>query len=315
MSTRSYPSHKAFTLVELLVVIGLIALLVAIALPVMAQVRKAAQERAAESQLQAIGAACESYAGTYGGQYPGYFANAEFAKSSNRNNFSETENLVLSLMGQVNDESGVKINLTGFPPFPTGYGVNPDYVGSGPLGPTGRVIDPFYIPKANELVAVSGAKNDNNMPEFVDPASGMPLLYYRMVNNAQPVDDFSVPSTIAAPRSGRIGRLNNEMYLDTTGLVSAKNKVVDQKNSSLLAESGSTANDQLAWLLIDPARSEVANGPNNDAKDVIPGGFALLSAGADGVYFDKANGDITDSADIDELRSANDDQLFVGGNQ
>ncbi len=318
MLTREPLNRRAFTLVELLVVIGIVALLLAIALPVIGEVRKSARLRAAQSQLEAIGAACESYASTYGGEYPGHFANAKFAEGANRNSFSETENLVLSLMGQVNNKPLRALNLGGSFTLPTGYHVDLDAVGAGPMGPTGRPREAFYTPKNKELVVVEGAKNDNDMPEFVDPASGMPVLYYRLSTNVKPVADDSVPGGSA---SGRVGRENNAMYLDATDLVSTKGNAFNQSAQSMLSSSlGSSANRNLAWLLIEPEQSDLTgNDPNNDAKDVIAGGFVLLSSGTDGVYFDKNNNpDPSDTtiSDLDELervKDAHDDPVFIGG--
>ncbi len=60
----------AFTLVELLVVIGIVALLIAILLPSLAKARKAAQQTQCASNLHQIGLANQIYAQTTG-YYPG----------------------------------------------------------------------------------------------------------------------------------------------------------------------------------------------------------------------------------------------------
>lgn len=59
---RQPPCRAALTLVELLVVIGIILLLTAIALPAVGAIRNAARQAQATGQVQALTAGCEVYA-------------------------------------------------------------------------------------------------------------------------------------------------------------------------------------------------------------------------------------------------------------
>jgi type II secretory pathway pseudopilin PulG len=63
------PRRAAFTLVELLVVIGIIVLLIGILLPVVSAVRRSAEKNATRLDLQTIGLALESYRKDFG-DYP-----------------------------------------------------------------------------------------------------------------------------------------------------------------------------------------------------------------------------------------------------
>jgi prepilin-type N-terminal cleavage/methylation domain-containing protein len=67
---RPHPSPRAFSLVELLVVIGIIAVLVAILLPAMGRAREQARQTQCASQLRQLGQAFHLYANANAGWLP-----------------------------------------------------------------------------------------------------------------------------------------------------------------------------------------------------------------------------------------------------
>jgi prepilin-type N-terminal cleavage/methylation domain-containing protein/prepilin-type processing-associated H-X9-DG protein len=67
---RPRPRTKAFTLVELLVVIGIIAVLIGILLPTLGRARSTARRAACLSNLRQIGQALNMYANMHKGQIP-----------------------------------------------------------------------------------------------------------------------------------------------------------------------------------------------------------------------------------------------------
>src|SRR3954469_23711822 len=64
------PLNHAFTLVELLVVIGIIALLISILLPSLNRAREVAKRLQCSSNLRQLGAACLMHSNDHRGFYP-----------------------------------------------------------------------------------------------------------------------------------------------------------------------------------------------------------------------------------------------------
>jgi len=79
VDSRDRRHGRAFTLVELLVVIGIIAVLIGILLPVLGHARRAAQEVACMSNLRQLATAMQTYADAYkGNTMPVVFTQGEY---------------------------------------------------------------------------------------------------------------------------------------------------------------------------------------------------------------------------------------------
>jgi type II secretory pathway pseudopilin PulG len=207
---------SGFTLVELLVVCGIIVLLIAISIPVIGKVKSAAQEADTRGLVQALDGAIQNYYSNFKA-YPGPIPNSliyktdaiatEFGfaggfkitqsagsgfdtavanETALRQNLSGAENLVLGLLG------GLKVNTSGGNPT---LEYDPTLVGNGPLSlnPSnpkkyGALGDPTNLSwrtennlKTGKFEDEAGSATDTIIPEFVDKfTSGpMPILYLR----------------------------------------------------------------------------------------------------------------------------------------
>jgi prepilin-type N-terminal cleavage/methylation domain-containing protein len=185
--------RRGFTLVELLVVIGIIALLIGILIPVVSRVRQAAYGANTRSLLQKISAACSSYQLTFNA-YPGIMPNAyfpgavgSFFTDPSYKNFTQSEDLVVSLAG------GLKTDATGK------FDFDATYLGQGPtnfnpLNP-GKAHSAFISADPNDLspkdaaghytIATNNELNqpfvqDSPAPEFMDKfPDPRPIIYVR----------------------------------------------------------------------------------------------------------------------------------------
>src|SRR4051812_3786557 len=104
--------REGFTLVELLVVIGIIIVLIGILLPVLGHVRKAAWGASSQASIMNLASAIERYRQEFNA-YPGLFGNSSFnaqglapmQTSAGTTNITMSENLVLSLLGGFEPQS------------------------------------------------------------------------------------------------------------------------------------------------------------------------------------------------------------------
>ena len=206
---RNPKAAVGFTLVELLVVIGIIVLLVGILLPVVHGVRKSAYAAASGQQIARLTAAIEAYYGDHKA-YPGPLSNDQIISGGSSstgtlptNLTGETvtmsENLVFGLVGGLKPSTSASA--------PVEYDVERIASRMGPMGlnpvaPKGGrpyieasaselslpTRDPKTTAKKYQSEFGGPAADDSKAPEFVDHfPDSLPVLYYRARRGAQGV--------------------------------------------------------------------------------------------------------------------------------
>ena len=195
-------TRHGFTLVELLVTIGIIVVLIGLLVPVVARVRISAQEASTKNFLNQLEAACENYQLAFN-SYPGPLANNQLGPmptgtvlpvvnassgsydTTALSNVTGCENLVLGVLG------GLKYSSAGNGAIQ----YDPSFVGTGPSSLNSRnpkryqpyVDGSKYLSLRQEGANKSGRysdggtmANDSIIPEFVDQFTDpLPILYLR----------------------------------------------------------------------------------------------------------------------------------------
>ncbi len=210
-TSRASRGRGAFTLVEMLIVIGLVLVLVALVVPAVSMVRIKAQSASTAAQLNAIRGAIESYFQTFQA-YPGPLRDEEMYQQAAGAwgipgvKVTMSENLTLGLVGGLDSATGK---------------YRADQLGMGPARRDGTRYKPFMENWA-EMVSKGQVGNfDSAVPEFVDRFTdeALPIVYLRARRGAKGIiSDQStggelyqydlrqiLPYTMGSPRHGLKG--------------------------------------------------------------------------------------------------------------
>ena len=262
--------RRAFTITELLMVIGVIALLISILTPSVLQVKNVARTAKTRAQLKVFSDALEMFYGNHvvGGDYPPSYWDSSGANNNPYADISQVsgpknsyaaqgaQTLVWALAGA---------DLLGTPGFvqdqmKTRYALNngkPAFLRQGPIVDLTKVK--IANPSASIMRTNFSPQPSAAVPVFPD-AFGMPVLYYRAVKAPDGTPTY-YPDDNLAFRDGH----------NTDGLVHpiySGNDNNNKKINGLTAFETYTKNFQIT----------AAYQPHN------PDTFLLISAGVDGRY-------------------------------
>jgi len=184
---RNRHRRGGFTLVELLVVIGIIALLIGILIPVVANVRKSSYIANTKNLMQKISAACTSYQLVFHSA-PGVLPNKAYDYSANDQTpgyyfqdaayatFTQSEDVVCALSG------GLTKNLTD-PASKLDY--KSDYLGQGPTN-----FNPLNPGKSQAFIAADPSDLSPRDQPLSDPTNGLNQTFVKDTKVSEFMDKF-----------------------------------------------------------------------------------------------------------------------------
>ena len=315
MTTARRPATgRGFTIIELLVVMGIIVLLVSILLPVIGQVRIRAYAASTQGEMSRISNACQNYFHDWN-SYPGPLSNVQLSNPRANTtpiqgvtgNITSSENLVLGLLGYLSPPTqpgkGPTFTFPGvaIPPGHDVLSLNPLHPGS--FHYIDFVASELSPGMVSQLEYAHGqTAGDSNVPEFIDTIPlPMPILYIRAAagnpvydsnkNAVASMDDTTTQYnyTQLAFYGCTLRTVNNNggtagawMKFDST-LMQALN--TDYKNSSLASDVTPPFN-QVLGIANAPSGTPAGYFANPNIASTPRGKdtFILISAGVDRTY-------------------------------
>ncbi len=315
--------RRGFTLIEILVVVGIIALLIGILLPALSKVQEKAKVTQTMGLMQEFSKACDAFQQEFG-RYPGLVPEEILA---NDPQISGTENALLELMGggvrknDVNNDLYTTNTAIGFAgadwkelTFKTDnlapndkfyVKINLGKMGEGPRI-NGKQYPPFFSPKASELrpvvgqmhseagVRTTGESLAGKIPDLVD-SWGNPIIFLRAARNVGPLagcEDDRAQFLVLDDGFKMYGSMDPYLGSNSLGdmsLPQAKASDATAQSNYTLFEDASTPSEKkklLAQFLRHPSFGD----PDKPLSGTARGKYVLISAGKDGVYLGRTDG-------------------------
>ncbi|MDA1008711.1 MAG: prepilin-type N-terminal cleavage/methylation domain-containing protein [Planctomycetota bacterium] len=307
-------ARRAFTLTELLVVIGIIVILIGLLLPALSKVSQRAKVTETQALMQEFGKACDAFQLQFG-FYPGVAPENALAPIDGViPPISGMENALLHLMGGAirNDDPEYATFTTGWATLALANGVilkiNPAEIGKR-TRVQGKWYPPFFTPKGNQIGTATGQVNESILlPEVLD-SWGQPILYVRAARGTGPLT-----GTVATNPQFLMESMNP--YLKSTALGELALDQTSTTEGSILNSSSNYG----AWgaVLRHPGFGKFSTLADSLAG-TARGKYVLISPGADGVFYSYKDGvNQTSLAHIDYSKAGiaeryNDIVVFGGG--
>lgn len=273
-------AQRGFTLTEMLVVIGIIAVLVGILIPVVGRVRQSAEVANTQALIVSMSNAIQNYYTDFSA-YPGVFSNRDVIGGGISlpvvgggliSGVSMSENLTLSLLGGLVRTSG-----PGVTPVSVQYDPKQVGLGAASLSPYMPKQSPKYLDVKPRDLSTEDMGLSSVIPEILDrTAHRRPILYLR----AQVGADGAAIASSGSPAGAQYDIAQYVAYLKSTdGLqASGLDNTIDFGNAP--------------YKPLPYFRNPAMGGTNNATSTARQkDGYILISAGADGIY--GTNDDIT----------------------
>ena len=307
--------RRGFTITELIVVIGVIAVLAGILLAAMGGVRRKAMSTRTESTMTEFSKACDTFQLEHG-RYPGVIPEDVLADTEVPK-ISGTENALLDLMGGARVSSptftdadfgilvGEVIDLGG------GWTlkVNLDLMGAGPLI-NGTPYAPYFTPQDSVLVAMKSDGDsapypfgrqagapvlDRQIPELMD-AWGQPIVFVRRARPSGPLAGLKTD-----PVQPQFYMNSMKPYTTSAVLGEFGKDQTNQVSGSILNAGGDNKQKPtFAQILRHPSLGSFGDAQKAQAG-TARGAYILISAGPDGIYFSRQDGPGTLKDPIDDI--------------
>lgn len=286
---QSRLTRRAFSLIELLVVITIIAVVIAITVPALSGARELARKSSTESSINSLVQGIGQFQ-TDNQRAPGYFSPEDMGSSENETRgFSSMQNIMLELVGGPVESDGVS-NPRLLRVGPTRNGqifVDQSLIGIGDKSKG------YYTPDAKDYQPVQGVEAiapHKELPEVLD-AWGMPILAWAENDLGSTMNDDSELAYFAkinnedppADRPARFYWAQNAGALSSDAL---GERQMEQAELSLIGkDTTGDLQEHLAAFLGSPNSSvKTATATKNILPRVGRGAVVFQSAGSDRIY-------------------------------
>lgn len=316
---QARPTRRAFTLVELLIVIFIIAVVISITVPALAKAKRSAKTSATQQLLAQVNQASAAFQ-TDQRRLPGYYSAKDMGSDSNGNaqGMSAMENILIDLAGGIVG--------TGFSPMSSSS--SSDAIPIAPFNPKRRpsevvLIDPakigvvdgtakqnkgYFVPPAknyvaqvatNKIVKQFGTMGKEAIPDLVD-AFGTPILAWCEDETATGPVQFdggnSGPQNFArissTQKAAHFYWNSNAAFLKATSLGKLGKDQTKGANPEYSLIGAGVPDDALeatlTGLLGSPAFSNTIDATNPIVASILPtaarGKLVLHAASPEGMY-------------------------------